>query len=108
MAGMLLACDIVDKRSASVLGSILLKTSIFTTYCDGLQELGLNEVFSGGLSSYSVVNMVMAQLSAEGMALANQMAPGAASLPEICYTAGSPDPVQQNVAWRLQQILGEL
>jgi hypothetical protein len=32
-----------------------------------LKEAGLNEVFTGGLSSYSLVNMVVAHLQAEGM-----------------------------------------
>ncbi|KAK9827438.1 hypothetical protein WJX74_002466 [Apatococcus lobatus] len=68
-----------------------------------LRELGLNEVFSGGLSSYSVVNMVMAYLSLEGMSLAQHMQPGTPALPEISHTISSPPAAQQDVAWRLQQ-----
>ena len=75
-----------------------------TSACLGLQEVGLNEVFSGGLSSYSVVNMVMAHLSLEGMDLNQHMAPGAGSLPEISHTIDSPEAAQDIVAWRLQQI----
>ena len=72
-----------------------------------LQELGLNEVFSGGLSSYSIVNMVMAYLSLEGMSLAAHMQPGLAALPEISHTVSSPPPAQQDVAWRMQQTFSE-
>lgn len=72
-----------------------------------LQELGLNEVFSGGLSSYSVVNMVMAYLSLEGMSLAQHMQPGSGALLEISHTISSPPAAQQDVAWRLQQTFSE-
>lgn len=34
-----------------------------------MQEAGLNEVFTGGLSSYSIVNMVMAHLQSMGYPL---------------------------------------
>jgi hypothetical protein len=33
-----------------------------------LKEAGLNEVFTGGLSSYSLLNMALAHLQAEGLA----------------------------------------
>ena len=45
------------------------------TFCALLQETMLNEVFTGGLSSYSIVNMVMAHLLCMGYQLPNLPGP---------------------------------
>lgn len=42
-----------------------------------LRERGMNEVFTGGLSSYAVFNMALAHLQREGWAPAPPAAPGA-------------------------------
>jgi hypothetical protein len=58
-----------------------------------LKEAGLNEVFTGGLSSYSLVNMVVAHLQAEGM----QAAP-VAHQPQ-CFGSSRRDSSSSSSSW---------
>lgn len=49
-----------------------------------LRDRGMGEVFTGGLGSYAVTNMVLAHLQAEG-----------------CVVSLTSDPLPQNTTWPL-------